>query len=332
MNASALQGVRGATMAGNAGLALAGFAGAVNSVQTFLNGRLAGDLGSAALAAAVNNGLALGALLVFGAATGAPARLTRAARQRRRPRWWQLATAAMGAAFVIITTTLAPELGIALLTVAVVCGQSAASLVLDALRAERRREAAVDRRARARAALAVAAVALGAAGGHDDVRVGLLLLGVAGGVAFALQQMAVGYMTRDTGEPLAGATLAVAMAGARIWLFALVSTGGTAPGGWSAPPLHWIGGLLGAVVVSVVARVVGPQGALRLTLALVAGQSVGALVLDIAAPVPGGALTAPAVASVLLTLLAVTIASTGGASSRRAGYVDTFVPSWVSDA
>ena len=319
MNASALQGVRGATMAGNAGLALAGFAGAVNSVQTFLNGRLAGDLGSAALAAAVNNALALGALLVFGAATGAPARLTRAARQGRRPRWWQLATAALGAAFVIITTTLAPELGIALLTVAVVCGQSAASLVLDAfgLNAGGRRPLTVARVLGA--ALAVAAVALGAAGGHDDVRVGLLLLGVAGGVAFALQQMAVGYMTRDTGEPLAGATLAVAMAGLGIWLFALVSTGGTAPGGWSAPPLHWIGGLLGAVVVSVVARVVGPQGALRLTLALVAGQSVGALVLDIAAPVPGGALTAPAVASVLLTLLAVTIASTGGASSRGRG-------------
>ena len=314
-------------MAGYAGLALAGFAGAVNSVQTFLNGRLAGDLGSAALAAAVNNALALAALLVVGAATGAPARLARAVGQGRRPRWWQLATAATGAAFVIITTTLAPEVGIALLTVAVVCGQSAASLVLDALglNAGGKRPFTVPRVIGA--ALAVAAVALGAAGGHDDVRVGLLLLGVAGGVAFALQQMAVGYMTRATGEPFAGATLAVAMAGLGIWLFALASTGGSAPGDWSAPPLHWIGGLLGAVVVSVVARVVGPQGALRLTLALVAGQSVGALALDIAAPVPGGALTGLGVASVLLTLLAVTIASTGGAFGRRRSsqteYVDT---------
>ena len=285
MNTSALQGVRGATMAGYAGLALAGVR---------RRGQLRADVpqrapgrrsGSAALAAAVNNALALAALLVFGAATGAPARLARAARHGRRPRWWQLATAALGAAFVIITTTLAPELGIALLTVAIVCGQSAASLVLDALglNAGGKRPFTVPRLIGA--VLAVAAVALGAAGGHDEVRVGLLLLGVAGGVAFALQQMAVGYMTRATGEPFAGATLAVAMAGLGIWLFALASTGGSAPGDWSAPPLHWIGGLLGAVVVSVVARVVGPQGALRLTLALVAGQSVGALALDIAAPV-----------------------------------------------
>ena len=324
MDAPAIHGLRRATAAGYAGLAMAGFAGAVNSVQTFLNGRLAGDLGSAALAAAVNNGLALGALLVVGAATGAPARLASAARRGRRPRWWELATAATGAAFVIITTTLAPEVGIALLTVAVVCGQSAASLVLDGLGLNAGGKRPFTVRRVLGAALAVVAVAVGAAGGHDDVRVGLLLLGVAGGVAFALQQMAVGYMTRSTGEPFAGATLAVAMAGLGIWLFALATTGGSAPGGWSAPPLHWIGGLLGAVVVSVVARVVGPLGALRLTLALVAGQSLGALALDIAAPVPGGALTGIGAGSVLLTLVAVTIASADvKRGPSRAGYVDT---------
>ena len=85
----------------------------------------------------------------------------------------------------------------------------------------------------------------------------------------------------------------------------LVVVGGGPPGGWSAPPLDWIGGLLGAAFVIVSAVVVPVIGVLRLTLAAVAGQSAGALVLDVVAPVPGEALTAGTVVGVLLALAAV---------------------------
>lgn len=223
-----------------------------------------------------------------------------------------------GAAFVIISTALAPKVGIALLTVSVVCGQSSASLVLDGLGLNPSGRKPFNARRITGAGLAVVAVAIGAVGGQGHVEVGLLMLGVAGGVAFTLQQMSVGYITKSTGEPLAAAMVAVAMAGLVIVTFALASTGGSAPNGWSAPPMHWLGGLLGAIVVTIVARVVGALGALRLTLAVVAGQSIGALALDLAAPVRGNEITMLSVVSVLLTVAAAAVAFGGQRVARDA--------------
>jgi uncharacterized membrane protein YdcZ (DUF606 family) len=68
--------------------------------------------------------------------------------------------------------------------------------------------------------------------------------------------------------------------------------------GWSAPPLDWIGGLLGAAFVISV----GPGGAgdrgVAAHVGAVAGQSAGALVLDVVAPAPGEAVTVGTVVGV----------------------------------
>jgi len=69
--------------------------------------------------------------------------------------------------------------------------------------------------------------------------------------------------------------------------------------------------------VATVAWVVRSLGVLGVTLALVAGQSAGALALDLVAPAPGEAVTAGTVIGVALTLVAVGITTTMRSPSRH---------------
>ncbi len=296
-------------------LALAFAAGAALSVQAFVNGRLAESLGSALLAGTINNAVGLAALLAVAAAIGAPGRARRELRVAGRPRLWQLVAGANGALFIVVSATAAPEVGIALLTVALVCGQMGGGLVVDRFGltpAGRRRLT----RARVLAvALTISAVALAALGARGDPQLLLLALAVLAGAGIAVQQAAVAHVARVTGEPVVAAAVNF-LAGA------LVVTGVTAAladppaGGWSAPPGEWIGGLLGATVAVLLARVVAVLGALQVVLAVVAGQSLGGLVIDLVAPVPGEAVRLGTVVGVALTIAAVAVSGRGAPAAR----------------
>ena len=83
-------------------------------------------------------------------------------------------------------------------------------------------------------------------------------------------------------------------------------------------PLLYVGGLLGGFVVVVSATAVQTLGVLRLGLAMVAGQTAGALVVDLVAPAPGEAVTAATVIGVVLTMAAVAISGRGRPSADAA--------------
>ena len=65
--------------------------------------------------------------------------------------------------------------------------------------------------------------------------------------------------------------------------------------------------MLGFFIVVVLAATVQTLGVLRAGLALVAGQTLGGLLLDAIAPAPGEAVTTGTVAGVALTIAAVAI-------------------------
>jgi transporter family-2 protein len=98
-----------------------------------------------------------------------------------------------------------------------------------------------------------------------------------------------------------------------------IVTGATAPSGWAAPAPQWlVGGLIGGAVTFAVTRVVTVLGVLRLTLALVAGQSVGAIAVDVVAPAGGETVTVATVAGVLVTFVAIGVSGrTWQMRSRR---------------
>jgi transporter family-2 protein len=166
--------------------------------------------------------------------------------------------------------------------------------------------------------LAIAAVVVGGLSARTEPKPVLLVLLVFAGFCFAGQQAVNARLGRTTGQPLAAATVNFAVGGAVLTAVTLIVVGGGPPNGWSAPPLDWIGGLLGAAFVIVSALVVPVIGVLRLTLAAVAGQSAGALVLDVVAPAPGEAVTVGTVVGVGLALGAVAVS---GRSSVRPGWL-----------
>ncbi|WP_020578091.1 DMT family transporter [Actinopolymorpha alba] len=81
------------------------------------------------------------------------------------------------------------------------------------------------------------------------------------------------------------------------------------PGGWPSEPVLYLGGLFGIAFISLAAAVVRITGVLLLGLGTVAGQLVGALVLDGMVPTGTAHLTTTTVIGTLLTLVAVTVAA-----------------------
>lgn len=284
------------------------------SLQVFLNGRLGESLGSVELAAATNTTTALVALVVIAALTGTRARAVEGLRQRPVRRWWHWIVGVNGAIFMLFACFAAPRLGVALLTVALVCGQTIGSLLVDHLGMSPAGRQTLTTRRVAGAALALVAVAIGSLGGGVDPQPVLMGCTILVGVLVPIQQAALGHLAHSTGEPLAAGVINFVVGAAILLMVALWLTGGHAPNGWSAaPPVQWLGGLLGATLAVLTARLVPRIGVLRLMLALVAGQSLGALALDLVAPGAGSGVTVVTLLGVLLTLVAVTV----GSSSRR---------------
>jgi len=97
-------------------------AGAGISLQSYVNGRLGKEIGSPTVAAAINNLIAMVATLAIVLATGALPRAVARVRALGRPPVWHFLGGLSGAALVLVSAVAAPELGVALLTVALVCG------------------------------------------------------------------------------------------------------------------------------------------------------------------------------------------------------------------
>ncbi len=297
-------------------LLLAAVAGGVGiSLQLFLNGRLAQSLGSFELAAAANTTTALLALIVAAALTGTRQRAVAGLRERPVHRRWHWFIGLSGAFLVLLAAFAAPRLGVALLTVALVCGQTVGSLVVDHFGVSPAGRQPVTARRALGATLALVAVAIGAIGAPGDPQPLLLGLVVVAGSLAAVQQAALGHLACSTGEPIAAGVINFVVGALVLIAVAVGMTGGIAPNGWfSAPPIQWLGGLLAATIAVLVARLVPRIGVLRMMLALVAGQTLGALALDLVAPGAGG-VTAATVLGVLLTMVAVTVGSGGPRSA-----------------
>jgi transporter family-2 protein len=218
---------------------------------------------------------------------------------------------ANGALFVTVASYAAPRVGVALLTVALVCGQATGSLGVDRIGLTPAGKHPFTRFRVLGVTLTIVAVLIGAVGSTGNLRVGLLALAVLAGAGVAFQQAALAHVARATGEPMAAGAVNFLAGGLVLIVLSIVLTGGTPPGGWSAPPIDWTGGVLGASIVVVLAKSVGELGVLRAMLTLVAGQSAGGLLLDILVPPAGRAATVLTAVSVALTVLAVFVSGVG---------------------
>ena len=296
-------------------LALTMLAGAAISLQAYVNGRLGKDIGSPTVAAAINNLVAMLASLAIVLAIGALPRALARLRALGRPPLWHFLGGLGGASLVLVSTAAAPEVGVALLTVALVCGSTGGSLPVDAAGIGPSGRQPITTYRVAGVLLAIAATVISALGARGDLQPFLLTLALGAGVLMALQAAANGRLAQESGEPFFASLVNTFVGLAALGTVALVALATVSLDTLPGNPLLYAGGLLGAFVVVVFATAVQTLGVLRLGLATVAGQTAGALVIDLIAPAPGEAVTIGTVIGVVLTMAAVAISGRG----RRVG-------------
>lgn len=232
--------------------------------------------------------------------------------------WWVLLAGALGGFVLFSQTFSVPALGVAVYSVLVVASITGAGLLVDRAGLGPAGHQAITGRRVGGASLAVVA-ALVSAG--PELALGTLALGaavvaIAAGTGAAVQSAMLGRIGVGSGHPLAatwanfvGATLALAL---------MVGIATAAGGSWRLPPVGWwwLGGPLGLLIVGTIVVTVPRAGVLLVTLAVTAGQLLGALVWDWLAPVAGRGVDAWSVAGVVLLMGAVVLAA---APRRRAG-------------
>jgi bacterial/archaeal transporter family-2 protein len=295
--------------------------GAVVAVQGRINGEVGDLTGSGLLAAAVNFSVGLVILVVVVASRRATLDALRRLPSLIGPQlpWWTLSGGLGGAIYVTGQSTTVAVLGVALFTVATVAGSTGAGLAVDKVGLGPGGPVAVTGWRLVAATLAVVAVWVGS-GGRDSagsVSVPFLLLALAAGAAGAVQVGLNGRVSVATGQPLV-ATLVNFTVGLAVLLGVVTAQALVDPeAAGSLEPLldkPWllVGGAMGVVFVAGSAWSVRALGVLLLSLVVLAGTLVGAVVVDLVVPTEGAAVN-----GYLLAGIALTFASVGLAVVRR---------------
>jgi len=295
------------------GVLIAMLSGGAAAVQTRINSELSAQLGDGMLAAVISFGSGLLVLLIAvlfspGARAGL-AQLRSSVAERITP-WWFLTGGLFGAVFVISQNVAAAPLGIALFTVAMVASQTVSSTVVDRIGVGDLASRPVSRLRVLAAALAVIAVVFtGLARLDVGVPLGFLILPVLAGAGIGVQQAFNGQVRFVSGSALT-ATAVNFLFGTII--LCVVAGAHTAVAGWPAmfpaDPLLYTGGLLGVVFIGGAILVVRTIGVLLTGLGTISGQLMGALAVDLLAPVSAHPVGVTTVVGTLVTLVAVSVA------------------------
>lgn len=295
--------------------------GAVVAVQGRINGEVGDLTGSGILGAAINFSVGLLILVVVVAARRATREALRGLPAMVGPRlpWWTLTGGIGGAIYVTGQSTTVAVLGVALFTVATVAGSTGAGLAVDKVGLGPGGAVPVTAWRIVAAVLAVVAVWVGS-GGRDSegsVSIPFLLLALAAGAAGAVQVGLNGRVSVATGQPLV-ATLVNFTVGLTALLGVLAVQRLVDPEtvGTLAPlrdqPWLLVGGAMGVLFVAGSAWAVRALGVLLLSLVVLAGTLVGAVLVDLLVPTEGAAVN-----GYLLVGIGLTFASVGLAVVRR---------------
>jgi len=298
----------------------AGGTGVLVALQSRINGELGQRLGDGFLAAFISFGSGLlllaVACLVWRPGRRGVVRVAAALRAREIP-WWLVFGGVGGALFVLGQGLTVGLLGVALFTVAVVSGQTVSSLLIDHRGLARMPATPATPQRIAGAVLAVGAVVVAVSDElRPDARFLVLVIPLLAGLLVGWQQAVNGQVRQVAGSALA-ATFGNFLVGTVVLGIALavhVAVAGWQPrfsGEW------WLysGGLVGCVFIAAQSVIVRWTGVLLMGLALLGGQLVASVALDLISPVPGTGIHVVTIVGTALVLVAVVIAALPG---RRA--------------
>jgi transporter family-2 protein len=304
------------------GVLLSALSGTAFAAQSRINGELGVRLGDGVLAALISFGTGLALLLLViplvPAARDGVARLTGALRHGRL-RFWQCLGGFAGAFLVATQSLTVGVIGVAVFSVALVAGQTGSSLLVDRAGVGPAGHQPLTWPRVVGAALTLVAV-VGAMSHRvqGGVALWLVVLPLLAGFGIAVQQ-AVNGQVRAAARSALTATLVNFVAGTALLTVAWLVVGAVrwAPSSLPTEPWLYLGGLLGVLFIAVATVVVRWIGVLLLGLSAIAGQLVGAVVLDLVVPAPDARLHPTTVAGAALTLVAVGIAALPGGRLGR---------------
>jgi transporter family-2 protein len=240
-----------------------------------------------------------------------------ALRTRSLP-WWAMVGGLCGMFFVVTQGSAAGVLGLALFGMSVVAGQVVGGLLFDwagLAGGDPRRPTTLRVLG---SLLAIAAVSFGAVAGQGaKVDVLLIAMAFAAGVGLALSAAVTGRVNAAAEDARAtGLTNHLVGLVAIVLLLTVTAPGDLSRFQLPVEPWLYIGGIIGPIGVGLTAVLVRRLGVLLLGLGMVAGQLIGALVLELVAPTSGGGIQVASVVGIALTLAAVALTSLDGRVRR----------------
>lgn len=272
-----------------------------NSLQARVNGAASDAIDHPIIAAmmSVGGGFVLSLLIVMGhARTRAAARQIFSHVRTGALKPWNYFAGFGGGIFILGQALVVPAFGVTIYIIAVVAGQTAASLLVDRIGIGPAGKQAVTTLRVIAAIVAVVGVAISSLGRGDvgSIAVAAVAYGLAAGAATAAQYGLNGTIAKATGSAMVTSALNFAMGFTLLSILLVINTvilGNpiALPPSLLETPWLWLGGPLGMLFIASAALFVRHLGVLVFTLASVAGQLGGALLLDLFFPTPGTVLT-----------------------------------------
>jgi len=287
--------------------------GVVVAIQSRINGQLSVDLNNGLAAALVSflTGWFLLFILVFGIKRERAGLFAIfSALKNKKLTLWEVAGGVLGGFFVAVQSITVPQIGVALFTIIVVAGQTVSSLFVDkyGMTASGKQRITMARTLGAIATLIAVLIAVYPDLSGSDFRLIPLLLCLIIGIFASIQQGLNGRVNLVAKSPLATAwlnfatgTVVVALAlsvnilaGAKIAPF---------------PQNFWVytGGTAGLIFVAVSAYIIKHLGVLNFVILNIAGQLIGAVIIDWVAPAKAGSLNSYLIFGTVLTVVSIAI-------------------------
>jgi transporter family-2 protein len=272
-----------------------------NSLQARVNGAASDAIDHPIMAAmvSVGGGFFLSLVIVMGRARTRTAALQIFSHVRTgalKP--WNYFAGFGGGIFILGQALVVPAFGVTIYIIAVVAGQTAASLLVDRIGIGPAGKQAVTTLRVIAAIVAVVGVAVSSLGRGDvgSIAVAAVAYGLAAGAATAAQYGLNGTIAKATGSAMVTSALNFAMGFTLLSILLVANTVVLGdpivrPPSLLETPWLWLGGPLGILFIASAALFVRYLGVLVFTLASVAGQLGGALLLDLFFPTPGTVLT-----------------------------------------
>ena len=287
-------------------------AGAGLATQGRINGELGVRLDHGILAALISflaGCVLLGVILVVAPkARAGIVRLIAVIRDGSMP-WWYISTGLIGAFLVATQGLVVGTIGVALFTVGVVAGQTISGLAVDRMAFGGLARKPITAPRVAGALLALVAVGLALLGTGELVGAWLVVLPFIAGLLQSLQQAMGGLVQRHSGSAIAQATqnfvvgtIALAV------VVAVQALAGVTARPLPTEPWLYVGGALGVLFVALVSVAVHHLGVLALGLAVICGQVVASVLLDLAFPA-GQPVTVWSLVGAALTVAAVAVSA-----------------------